>query len=160
RILDPTKTRFHCGILVLIGLENVGIATHLSGHGRGQHEPSSGLLWVGERLHVYYQAIPCLSRGRGRLSRTPPPRTSRAARVSDDTIADGMIPPRMWTAPATARLVVFILRNSRCGIRLTGKPAGVHALDAVSEGLSFLCLGAGIRLRVLLSQLAGMHHEK
>ena len=71
-----------------------------------------------------------------------------------------MIPPRVWTATATARLLGLILRDGRCGIRFTGKPAGVHPLDVVGEDLSFLRLGAGIRLRVLLGQLAGMHHEK
>jgi hypothetical protein len=71
-----------------------------------------------------------------------------------------MIPPRVWTATATARLVVLIFRDRRCSIRCTGTPAGVHPLDVVGEGFSFLRLGAGIRLRVLLGQLAGMHHEK
>jgi hypothetical protein len=61
-----------------------------------------------------------------------------------------MIPPQVWTATATARLVVLILRDGRYGIRFTGKPAGVHPLDVVSKGFSFLRLGAGIRLRVLL----------
>jgi hypothetical protein len=48
--------------------------------------------------------------------------------------------------------VVLILRNSRFGIRCTGKPAGVHPLDVVGEGFGFLLLGAGIRLGVLLGQ--------
>jgi hypothetical protein len=71
-----------------------------------------------------------------------------------------MLPPRVWTATATARLLVLLLRDGRCGIHFTGKPAGVHPLDMVGEDLSFLRLGAGIRLCVLLGQLARMHHEK
>jgi hypothetical protein len=66
----------------------------------------------------------------------------------------------MWTATATARRVGLILRDRRCGIRLTSKPAGVHALDGVRESRSCLGWGAGLRLRVRLRQVAGLHHEK
>jgi hypothetical protein len=159
-ILDPTQPRFYSGILVLLGWEKVGIATHLSGHGRGQHHPSLGLCWVGECLYVHAQAIACLQRGRVTLGGTPPPSPARAAGVGDDPIAYCMIPPRVWTATAPARLVVLILRDGRYGIRFTGTPAGVHPLDVVGEGFSFLRVGADIRLRVLLGQLAGRHHEK
>src|SRR5262245_8870611 len=115
-ILDPTKPRFYSGILVLIGLENVGIATHLRVHGRGQHHPSISLVWVGERLYVHSQAIAGLQRGRVALGGTPPPRPSRAAGVGDDTIVYRMIPPRVWTATAPARLLVLIFRDRRCSI--------------------------------------------
>src|SRR4030095_7409554 len=106
------------------------------------------------------QRVPCLRGGASILGGPPPSSPSRAAGVGDDTIAYRMIPPRVWTATATARLVGLILRHGRYGIRFTGKPAGVHPLDVVGEGFSFLLLSAGIRLRVLLGQLAGMHHEK
>jgi hypothetical protein len=53
RILDPAKARFHRGILVLIGLENGGIAAHLSTPGCSQHHPAIVLLRVGARLHLH-----------------------------------------------------------------------------------------------------------
>src|SRR5215211_2963315 len=109
-----------------------------------------GLFWVGERLHLHSQAIACLQRGRVALGGTPPPRTARAAGVGNDTITYRMIPPRVGTATAAAWLLVRILHYGRGGLRFTGKPAGVHPLDVVGEGPSCLCLGAGIRLRVLL----------
>jgi len=71
-----------------------------------------------------------------------------------------MIPPRAWAAATTARLLLLILRDGSGGIRLTGKPPGVHPLHVVGEGLGFLLLGADIRLGVLLGQLTRMHHEK
>src|SRR5262249_58441388 len=109
-ILDPTKPRFYSGILVLIGLENVGIATHLRGHGRGQHHPSISLFWVGECLYVHDQAIACLQRGRVTLGGTPPSSPSRAAGVGGDTIAYRMIPPPGWAAAPTAPPRGLLLR--------------------------------------------------
>jgi hypothetical protein len=32
---------------------------------------------------------------------------------------------------------VLILRDRRCGIRLTGKPAGLHVLHGLNDGLGF-----------------------
>src|SRR5215831_11780341 len=95
-ILDPSKPRFYSGILVLIGLENVGIATHLSVASRGQHHPALDLVWVGERLHVHDQTIAYLQGRRVALGGTPPPRPSRAAGVGNDPLAYRMIPPRVW----------------------------------------------------------------
>jgi hypothetical protein len=97
-MLDPTKPRLSRGILVLIGLENVGSATPLSAHGRGQPHPSIGLFGVGEGLHVPSQALACLQRGRVGLGG----------------------PPRLWTVPATARLVVRSRRNGGCASGLAG----------------------------------------
>src|SRR5262245_38467588 len=76
RVLDPTKTRFYSGILVLIGVENVRIATYLSAHGRGQYHPAIVLLRVGECLHVHHQAIARLKRWWVHLGWASPPRVA------------------------------------------------------------------------------------
>ena len=89
-ILDPTKPRFYSGILVLIGLENIGIATHLSVASRGQHHPAIDLVWVGERLHVHDQAIAYLQRGRVALGGTPPVLRKNSIRI---TMVDSALPP-------------------------------------------------------------------
>src|SRR5215471_12517526 len=128
-ILPPTPSRLYSGIGVLLGLEKVGSAIHRSGHGRGPPPPSLGLFWVGERLSGHSQASACLQRGRGTRGGPPAPSPSRAAGVGGAPRASRMRPPRVWTATATARLVVLLLRQGRDGIRVTGKPAGVPPLD-------------------------------
>ena len=74
--------------------------------------------------------------------------------------SQAMIPPGAWAAASVSWPLVLILRDGGCGIRLTGKPAGVHSLHMVCNGLGFLPLGAGIRLGLLLGQLTRMHYEK
>ena len=157
---NPTPSRLYSGIGVLLGLEKVGSAIHRSGHGRGPPPPSLGLFWVGERLSDHSQASACLQRGRGTRGGPPAPSPSRAAGVGDAPRASRRRPPRVWTATATARLVVRIRRQGRDGIRVTGTPAGVPPLDGVGAGFRCLRLGAGSRRRVLLGPWAGMPHAQ
>jgi len=56
-ILDPTKTRFHGGILVLIGLENLCIRTSLRAYRRGEDGPSIVFLWVPQSFDFDHHAI-------------------------------------------------------------------------------------------------------
>jgi len=46
-VLDPSQTRFSCRVLLLIGLENLGIRTDLSAYRRGQHGPAIVLIRMG-----------------------------------------------------------------------------------------------------------------
>src|SRR5206468_10884558 len=71
-----------------------------------------------------------------------------------------MTPPGLGPAASPARPPVLLLRNRRCGIRLTDKPAGVHTLHVLGDGARFLGLRAGIRLGLLLGQLTRMHYDK
>jgi hypothetical protein len=71
-----------------------------------------------------------------------------------------MIPPGAWAAASLSLSLALILRDGGFGIRLTGKPPGLHVLDVRRDGVSFLGLRGGIGLRVLLRQLARMHHHK
>ena len=54
----------------------------------------------------------------------------------------------------------LILRDSRCGIRLTRKPLGLHVLGMRHDRFGFLGLRGSIGLGLLLRQLARMHHNK
>src|SRR5262245_18364094 len=71
-----------------------------------------------------------------------------------------MRPPRAWMAASLSLSPALILRDSRCGLRLTGKPPGLHVLDVRRAGCGFLGLRGGIGLRLLLRPLARMHHHK
>jgi hypothetical protein len=71
-----------------------------------------------------------------------------------------MIPPGLRTAASPARPPGLIFRDRLGGIRLTGKPAGVHALHMLGDGPRFLRWRAGIRLGLLVRQLTRMHHHK
>ena len=65
-----------------------------------------------------------------------------------------MIPPSLRPAAALTWPAVLILRDRRFGIRLTGKPAGLHVLDVRNDGLGFLRLRSRRGLGLLLRQLA------
>jgi hypothetical protein len=71
-----------------------------------------------------------------------------------------MIPPWTWRAPAPSRAPALLLRDGGFGIRLTGKPPGLHLLDVRRDCFGFLRLRSGIGLCLLLCQLARMHHDK
>jgi len=71
-----------------------------------------------------------------------------------------MIPPGLGPAASAALPSVLILRDGRFGISLTGKPAGLHMLAVLHDCCGFLRLRRGIRLGLLLRELARMHHDK
>ena len=74
-------------------LETLGIRTDRRADCGGEYGPAIVLLRVGQHRDLDHEAIACLYRGWGRLGGTSPPRTSRRAGGSHDTIAHGMIPP-------------------------------------------------------------------
>src|SRR5262245_55516174 len=65
RVLDPPKTRFHGGSLVLIGLENLGIRALLRRHRRGEYCPPIVFFWVTQHLDLNHHAIARLGRWGG-----------------------------------------------------------------------------------------------
>ena len=71
-----------------------------------------------------------------------------------------MIPPWARRAPSPSRAPALILRDGGFGIRLTGKPAGLHLAHMLSHRVGFLRLTSGIALRLLLSELTRMHDHK
>jgi hypothetical protein len=71
-----------------------------------------------------------------------------------------MIPPGLGPAASAALASMLILRDGRCGIRRTGKPAGLPRLDVLHDCCGFLRVRSGIRLCLLRRALARMHHDK
>jgi hypothetical protein len=71
-----------------------------------------------------------------------------------------MIPPGLGPAAAPPRSPVLVLRDRRCGIRLTGKPPRLHMRDVRNECFGFFGLRRAIGLGLLLRQLARMHDHK
>jgi hypothetical protein len=71
-----------------------------------------------------------------------------------------MLSPGARRAPASSRAPALRLRAGSFGIRLTGTPPGLHLLDVRCDGFGCLRLRGGIGLRLLLCQLARMHHDK
>jgi hypothetical protein len=94
-VLHPAQARFSRGILIVIGLKNVGIRTDLRVDRCGQHRPPRVLFRIGEGLDLSLEPIARRRRGRVRLRWPSPPSTARAAGVCDEVIADGVIPPRV-----------------------------------------------------------------
>src|SRR5215510_13324261 len=124
RILEPAKTRFHGGILVLIGLENLPIRTALLAYRRSQDRPPIVLFRIGQGLNLNRQAIARLERRWGPLRWPASTGPARAAGVCYEAIADRVIPPGTWTAPAAARPPAFIRCQGRVGVGEAGKPPG------------------------------------
>src|SRR5919109_5039966 len=71
-----------------------------------------------------------------------------------------MIPPRLGPAASAALPPGLILRDGRFGIRLTGKPAGLHMLEVLHDCGGFLRLRSGLRLGLLRREWARMPHDK
>jgi len=56
-VLDPPKTRFHGGSLVLLGLENLGVRPLLRTHRRGEYSPALVFLRITQNLDLHHHAI-------------------------------------------------------------------------------------------------------
>jgi hypothetical protein len=81
RMLDPAKARFHGGVWVLIGLENLHIRTALSAYRRGPSRPPLVLFRIGPGLNLHRQAIARLWR-RWAVFAGRPRRARRVRQVS------------------------------------------------------------------------------
>jgi hypothetical protein len=107
-----------------------------------------------------HEAIARLRRGQDRLGGAAPPRPTCRAGVSHDAIPDRGRAPSLWPAASLPRPPALLRCEGRCGIRLTGTPAGVHALHVLGARARFLGWRAGLRLGWLLGQVTRMHHDQ
>src|SRR5262249_38913916 len=135
RILDPTKTRLHSRVLLLIGLENLGICAHLRAHGGGEHRPAIVLLRVGQSLYLHDYAVASLCCWRVCCRGTSPTGAARTPGIRHDVIADRMIPPGAWATAAAPLVPARILRNRGGGVRPADKPPRLDPLPVVSHGV-------------------------
>src|SRR5438128_9865381 len=71
-----------------------------------------------------------------------------------------MVTPGLRRTAAAPALTPFIGRDGRLSIRRTGKTLRGDVGDMGREPLRLLCLGCGIGLGFLVSQLGRMHHDK
>jgi hypothetical protein len=150
RVLDPAKPGCHGGVWLLIRLENRRIRTGVRVERRRQPCPAILLLWIGQALHLHYEAIARLQRGWLRLRWASPPRTARAAGLCHHAIAYHMIPPGMWATTAPSRPLPLIGSHSGFRVRQARTPLGLHTVDVVGHSLGFFALSAGIGLGLLV----------
>src|SRR5215471_9955539 len=159
-MLAPPQTRFHGGILVLIGLKNLSIRAVLRADRSGQHRPPLVLFSLGQGLNLDHQTLACRERRGGSLCGASPAAAARAAGVCHAARADGVRPPGTGPAPSASRPLALIRGESRFGIGPAGKPPSVPMPHVVCQGCGFLLLGSGRGLGVLLRPLTRMHHHK
>src|SRR5215475_9273628 len=115
-VLNPTKTRFHGRILVLIGLKNLCIRPPLRAYRRGEDGPPIIFLWVTQALDLDHHAIARLGRGWVRLRGPSSTGAACTAGLCHDAIADRVIPPGPRPAPAASWPPAFILSYGRVGV--------------------------------------------
>src|SRR5215470_16246762 len=121
-ILDPPKTRFHSGVLVLIGLKNLHVCTALPAYRRRQHCPPIVLVKIGQGLNLDGHSIARLKRQWVHLRWPASTGTARAACVCHHAIVDRVIPPGTWATPSASRPLALIRGDSRFGIGPAGEP--------------------------------------
>jgi hypothetical protein len=119
-----------------------------------------GLLSLGQRLDLAYEARARLGWRWSRRRRASPPSPLHAAGGSDDTRADHMRPPGVWAAAPSSRPSRLLRSERGFGIRLTGKPLRLHPLPVAGASHRCLLLGHARRLALLLGELTRMHHHQ
>src|SRR5690349_10627438 len=127
-------------MLLLIGLENLGICTDLRADRGGQHGPALVLLRVGQPRDLDHKALARFRWGGVGLRRTAPPRSPPLAGGGPDMRVDRVIPPGLGPAAAPARPAVLVRRDRGGGLCLTSQPP---RLDRGPMG----CHGGGLRWR-------------
>jgi hypothetical protein len=142
---------FHGAVLLLIGLEYLGLCTALCPHGGRQDGPAlrGGGRHVGCCLDS--EAIADGVLGQFGLGGTTSLHALLPSRDRFHPIVEGMVTPWPWLAPTPPLPAPFVLRHSRLGLGDTGKPPGFDTLDGLCD------LGGCLRLRcrIGLSSLGG-----
>jgi hypothetical protein len=142
-LLAPATVGGYRGILILRGLEHVGIRTARSVDRGGAHSPPLVRFSMGQRLDLPHEALARLPRWWLHLRGPSPPHAAPAAGVGYDALAYRMISPGLGPAAAPSRPPVLRRRERRCGRRRTGQPAGWHALHGLCNRSRGLRCGGG-----------------
>ena len=77
-----------------------------------------------------------------------------------DTIVERMIAPEAWRTAPPSLPTAFLVDYGRLGLSRTGKPAGLHTLEVLSDALGLFRLGGAVGHGRLLGQLARVYDEK
>jgi hypothetical protein len=147
-------------VLLVIGLQNLGVGTYLCAYGGRQHGPPIVSLGPFQSLRVHHQAIAALFLRGLALWRTSPACALWALQECFDAIAEAVIAPGLRSAATPALTAAFIVCYGRLGIGGTRILLGGHARDMLRYPLRFLGPGCGIGHGLLLGERARMHHHK
>lgn len=160
RMLDPAKAGLPGGLLLLIGLEQLGIRTYFRRHRGGQDSPSGSVLGGHHGLWVDHQARAALTRGGLCLGRPPSARALFGNAAGRHTIVPGMLTPGagLAAAPPVAPPVVF--RHGRRRVGAPGQPPGFDALAVLRAPRRLLGVGSRVCRRCRPGQLARGHAEQ
>src|SRR5712691_1169448 len=121
RIFDPTTAWFSRGILLSIGLQNLGIRTPLSPYSRRQDEPPLLVLGPLQSRALNFQAIVDLFLRLLRLRRASPACPFFPLLAHFHPLAEGMIAPGPWPAASPPLAAAFIVGARGLRICRTGK---------------------------------------
>src|SRR5215471_649833 len=111
-------------------------------------------------LWVHPEARADLHLGGLGLRRTASPRPLFGGADCFHMIVEHMIAPEARRAAPPSLPTACIVADGRLSVGRTGKPAGFHALDVLSDTLSLFGVGGGIRRGRLLGQLARVDAQK
>ena len=131
-------------MVLLIRLEYLGIRTPLGPHRSGQDSPPVSILGGDQGLWVPDQTIADRDLGGLGLRRTASTRPLYGGADCFDTLVKRMVAPEARLATPPSLPPAFIVADGRLGVGCTGKPAGFHALDVLSDTLGLFGLGGVI----------------
>src|SRR5262252_6411274 len=112
-------------MLLLIGLEYLGICTFFGPQCRGQHSPPLRLLDGDHGLGLHDETIAALDLACLGLRRTASLRPLYGSANCFHTIVQGMVTPEARCAAPASLPPAFIVDDSCLGVGHTGKPAGL-----------------------------------
>ena len=159
-ILAPANAGCHRDLLFLIGLEYLGICTHVWRHCGRQDGPSMRVLGRNQPLWGYGKPIADLDLRCLGLRRA----ASLCSFFRDldgfDPIVQDRVAPRAWAPPPPPLATAFVFCYGCLRGSGTGKPPCFHMLDVLGDTLGLLGLRCGIRHSSLGGPLAGVHDQK
>src|SRR6516164_9409071 len=160
RMLDPAKAGLPGGLLLLIGLEQLGIRTYFRRHRGGQDSPSGSVLGGHHGLWVDHQARAALTRGGLCLGRPPSARALFGNADGRHTIVPGMLTPGAGLAAAPPVAPPVVCRHGRRRVGAPGQPPGFDALAVLRAPRRLLGVGSRVCRRCQPGQLARGHAEQ
>src|SRR5215510_5088695 len=158
--LAPAKPWFYGAMLLLIGLEYLGIWTALCPHGGRQDGPARRVGGRPVGLCLAPEAIPEAVLGLLGLGGTASLRAFLPLCDRFHLVMEGMIPPGPRLAPTPPLAAAFVLGHSGLRSGGPGQPAGVDPREMLGDLGRCLRLGCGLRDRRRVGPVAGVDHQQ